>query len=194
MPLLPFPELPATTENFKSHVYESTYCYDDESKDDDVTHRVKPLVTTVVRIFLDPVANFVHHVPYITSSAVACPQFVPRAYQVQLLGALVVRPTLVAEHPASAWEEARVSVGVTHTSRVLTCVPTQVHPGTVQGVMALHGTRHEGETGQYRYSQTPDTKKNNHRRSSFTVIICRRFLGGLVNPPARYATWQPAHY
>jgi len=30
----------------------------------------------------------------------ACPQFVLRAYQVQLLGALVVRPTLVAEHPA----------------------------------------------------------------------------------------------
>jgi hypothetical protein len=48
--------------------------------------------------------------------------------------------TAVSSVLTSAWKETCVGVGVTHTSRVLTCVPTQVHPGTVQGVMALHGT------------------------------------------------------
>ena len=51
-------------------------------------------------MLIDHVANSVHRVPHVTSTAAACSHSVPRANQVQLLGALVVRPTLVAEHPA----------------------------------------------------------------------------------------------
>jgi len=57
------------------------------------------LRTIVVGLVVHHVAGLGHDVPHVAPSAAAGPQFVPRALQVQLLGALEVRSTLVPEHP-----------------------------------------------------------------------------------------------
>lgn len=50
---------------------------------------------------------------------------------------------------------------------------------------ALKLTRHKGETDRHHYSQTLGTQKNMHCLSPFTVVICRRFLGGFGKPTSQ---------